>query len=259
MKTDSKTVITDVDDLLPSDDDRTTSERPFPALITQQFCHPKVTINLSMQHILDYLAVAKARTIKELPGLFQHVQEGNDPADDLITTHLPNVAQREITQSHARDLAFFMLQACFHAVERRAKRKGTKLSEDFEAMHKRVGRLVFAELSPFVANIRGTPRIDKENSLIWLSLGDVIWTIDGRHRLVGAELLNGWLKDTLRTRKYKKNGLYHPSDHDQVTAEEIDVLEMVLAEFRRSEVTIQVNLDLNIYEERSCFYYLNNF
>jgi DNA-sulfur modification-associated len=74
-----------------------------------------------------------------------------------------------------------------------------------------------------------------------------------------AELLNGWLKDTLQTRKYKKNGLYHPSDHDQVTAEEIDVLEMVLAEFRRSEVTIQVNLDLNIYEERSSFHYLNNF
>ena len=252
-------IVTDIpqkdpfDDLLPADDDRSSSERSYPVLISQQFGHPKITMILSMQYLMDLSAVANTRTIKERPGLFEDIE----PTEEGEV--LPDPRQRDLTVSHAKDLAYFEMQGCFHAIERRFRRRGIAIPEVFEQMYKRVGAVTFAELIPFVANIRGTPRIDKENMQIWLSAANILWIVDGQHRLVGCKMLSDYLTEVLQTRKYKKNGLYPPKDHDEVTSEEIRVWEMVLEEFRRSEVTLQVNLNLNVAEEKSSFHYLNNF
>lgn len=210
-----------------------------------------------MKDLMDHGRVANSKTIKEEPGLFQH-NGGEDKSGQM---HLPEMTrQRPPIPNHIHGLAYFILQACFHAVERRAKRAGIKLPEIFEKMIATVGRLKFAELAPFVANLKGVAsRIDKDKRVILLSLADIIWTTDGQHRLGGIRELYEWLNETLRTTHYRKNPFYNPDESDEVTEEELQVWQLVLQEFMRSEVQIQTNLDLDGYEERSSFHFLNNY
>ena len=249
--------VVDINDLLPSEDERDSSEESFRVLIGHQFGHPKLTLNLALQSVIRRCQVANAETIKTRPGLFQ---DENDLADELISGHLPEVKQRELTPSHARGLAYFTLQGCFYAVERHVKRKGIKLPEAFEEIIARIGRLEFAELAPFVGNLRGMPRIDKENGWLWLMIGDIIWTIDGQHRLVGMKILEEFLSEIIETRKYRKAGFYFPEDgHEEVSAPELRVWQMVYQEFCSTQVQVQLNLNLSADEEGYSFHFLNNF
>ena len=250
--------VADINDLLPSEDERDSSEEGFRVLVGHQFGHPKLTLNLALQNVIKRCQVANNETIKNSPGLFD--QEDDKLIDEIISKHLPVAKQRELTPSHARGLAYFMLQACFYAVERHAKRKGTNLPDPFEEIISRVGRLEFAELAPFVGNLRTMPKIDKENGWLWMLIGDIIWTVDGQHRLMGMKILDAFLNEILETRKYKKSGFYFPEDgHEGVSAQELRVWQMVYQEFCSTQIQVQLNLNLTEDEEGYSFHFLNNF
>ena len=99
---------------------------------------------------------------------------------------------------------------------------------------------------------------DYNNSMFYvtLTLGHILWVVDGQHRREGFDLVLSFLNKVKNTWKYPKRGLYEPAGYNSEMISDstydfwMSVYEMAIS---RCHVAIECHLGLKETKNSSCF------
>jgi hypothetical protein len=225
-------------------DEVDTSQEPIRILTDYNMGNRTLVATFPLKAFFARSEIANERTVKEKPGYRLTEEE---------------IAQRKLYPDHARKLALYILKALFYVVNLMKEIKPPKFYEMVDTLHIQS----FHYLGPLVANIRDVSglRIGKDRMGIptaFLGLNHTLWVVDGQHRREAIHIVLEFLKETVESRRYKRNSLYPSALNQQVSDEEFEVWELLRNAMLRCNIAVEILLGLNAEQERQVFYDLNN-
>jgi hypothetical protein len=183
------------------------------------------------------------------------------------------IAQRELDRAHASRLAVYVLKGVVTSVLERAKQdEEKKMVSACEKILKLLGTQPYLALQPIVANLREYDDSRLEESVQKNAMGDVIclrvpfgpgdllFIVDGQHRLVGMQIMLEFLRSVVTNQIYPKRGnLLGPVEDRNVPPDQLrlwqECLQMALS---TCTVAVECHVNLSPKEEKQLFHDLNN-
>ncbi len=185
------------------------------------------------------------------------------------------IAQRELDRAHAARLAVYILKGVVTQVLARAESlRDLKMVTVCQRVLKKLGNQPYVAIQPIVANVRdydvarlegdGSRQTNAVGDFICLRVpfgpGDMLYIIDGQHRLVGMQLMVEFLRHIVTNQEYPKRGnLLGPVEDRIAPPEEMrlwqECLQLALS---TCTVAVECHMNLNPQEERQLFHDLNN-
>jgi hypothetical protein len=185
------------------------------------------------------------------------------------------VAQRELTTSHAKGLALYILRGLVVAAIVRRGEDNRLVTARIREIANDLAGGPYQGLQPFTGNIRDWTEddysnlipVDKEFSLYKIMLPVLIklWVVDGQHRRHALNLVLRYLEQLLKDSAYpraKSHNLYYSDEAGKDGAIDSETLEFwqevydILVE--EQSITMEVHLGLKEEQEKQLFVDLNS-
>ena len=100
---------------------------------------------------------------------------------------------------------------------------------------------------------------DEGELILKLRSNQLIWVVDGQHRRMAWKIVQDYLNQLVRDRKYVKSGGLVPTDMKQVAEDAVSFWHEALTYYTdRFSISVELHFGLNIDQERQLFHDLNN-
>ncbi len=185
---------------------------------------------------------------------------GNDPLKGPVTQRKPDMA-------HAQKMAIFIFKGLVNYTLDRYRQANKDIPAEIDLIGRYLGTQPYYAWAPVVASIRDDVRNigvevvagDEGEVILKLRSNQMLWVIDGQHRRIAWKIVQDFVNQLIRDRKYSKSGGLVPSELKQVSDDALLFWHEALAYYsERFSITIDLHFGLSIEQEKQLFHDLNN-
>ena len=184
------------------------------------------------------------------------------------------VAQRELIESHTKELAKYILKGLVITAIKHRERLGKSILPGLTELEELLGKQPYVSIPPMICNLRNIdPSLENvraeqllsktTNELVaykvWLTQSHILYVVDGQHRRAAMkrvmDFLNNAISNPILT---TRANLLMPLKGDLNSNLIAGLNELLQSATGVSTVQIECHLGLDIDQERQLFYDLNN-